>query len=108
MNCFQHALIGFTPTSTHPGVLHTRARPCPLSRHLPHAQRARAHFYPQRWLLCHVGLHLYEFEFARCPGQLSKQYDSTNSPNPRCLNSNMEAQEQGLEWHNLKAFGTVN
>ena len=24
----------------------------------------RAHFYPQHWLLCHVGLYLFEFEFA--------------------------------------------
>ena len=28
-----YALIGFTPTPTHPGALHTRAHPCPLSRH---------------------------------------------------------------------------
>jgi len=28
-----HALIGFTPTPTHPSALHTRARPYLLSRH---------------------------------------------------------------------------
>ena len=29
----EHALIGFTPTLTHPGALQTRARPCLLYRH---------------------------------------------------------------------------
>jgi len=29
----KHALIGFTPTPTHPSALHTRARPYLLSRH---------------------------------------------------------------------------
>jgi len=29
----KHALIGFIPTPTHPSALHTRARPCLLSRH---------------------------------------------------------------------------
>jgi hypothetical protein len=56
----QHALIGFTPTPTHPSAvhtLHTRARPYLLSRHRPHAQRSRAHFTPQHWLLCHLGLY---------------------------------------------------
>ena len=51
----QHAQIGFTPAPTNPGALHTRARPCLLSRHRPHAQRTRPHFTPQHWLLCHVG-----------------------------------------------------
>ena len=37
----QHALIGFTPTPTHPSAFHTRARPCLLSRHRLHAQRTR-------------------------------------------------------------------
>ena len=27
------------------------------------AQRTRAHFTPQHWLLCHVGLYWPEFEF---------------------------------------------
>jgi len=59
----QHALIGFTPTPTHPSALHTRARPNLPSRHRSHAQRSRsrAHFTPQHWLLCHLGL--YQFEF---------------------------------------------
>ena len=50
----QHALTGFTPTPTHLGALHARARPCPLLRHRPHAQRSRPHFIPQHWLLCHI------------------------------------------------------
>ena len=29
----KHALIGFTPTPPNPSALHTRARPCLLSRH---------------------------------------------------------------------------
>jgi hypothetical protein len=52
----QHALIGFTPTPTHQSALQTCARPYLLSRHRPHAQRSRAHFTPQHWLLCLLGL----------------------------------------------------
>ena len=34
-----------------------------LAARATHAQRTRAHFYPQHWLLCHMGLYKFEFEF---------------------------------------------
>ena len=45
---------------------------------------------------------------ARCPTQLSKQYDSTNSPSLLGSNDDMEAYEHGLESHDAKVFDTVN
>ena len=35
---------------------------CQSSTHV-NEQRTRAHFYPQHWLLCHMGLYKFEFEF---------------------------------------------
>jgi predicted RNA-binding protein associated with RNAse of E/G family len=71
------------PTSeikpTHTSAYHSRIRPRPAhpsgaSRAHPHlsslhvftrAQRTRVHFCTQDWLLCHLGLYSFEFEFER-------------------------------------------
>ena len=45
---------------------------------------------------------------SRCLAQLSKQYGSINSLNLRGFSSDMEAEEHGLESHDVNLFDTVN
>ena len=91
MNCFQHALICLTPTPTHTGALHTRARSCLLSRHLPHAQRThntRAPTSNRRTGICAIwacisssssSVHLF-LSRASCWGAWAKWVQSAQRP----------------------------
>jgi len=52
----------------------------------------RAHFTPQRWLLCHMGLYKFEFEF-------EEKNDSASSIPAPCRRSDPSAKTAGNSVH---------
>ena len=51
------------PTPTHTGALHFRTCPTLSPFVLDLMRTERAHFYPQHWLLCQMGLYWFKFKF---------------------------------------------